>query len=138
MTTERHELHELVDELPEDQVAAALADVRRRLTRDDDRAWAPEFFGIVDGADSRPTWPRIPSTIFKAAAPARPRPPRSRLRSGGSMAPKPLLCHSSPASTPTSWTTSAARRSSFQRDGWTFSSLLSGTPTLRVFVCLDL
>lgn len=51
MTAERHELHELVDELPEDQVAAALADVRRRLPRSEDRAWAPEFFGIVDGAD---------------------------------------------------------------------------------------
>jgi hypothetical protein len=51
MTAERHELHELVDELPEDQVAAALADVRRRLPRNDHRAWASEFFGVVDGAD---------------------------------------------------------------------------------------
>lgn len=51
MTAERHELHELVDELPEAQVAAALADIRRRLSRNHDRAWSPEFFGIVDGAD---------------------------------------------------------------------------------------
>jgi hypothetical protein len=51
MTAERHELHELVDELPEDQVAAAVADVRRRLPRSEGKAWAPEFFGIVDGAD---------------------------------------------------------------------------------------
>lgn len=51
MTDERHELHELVDELPEDQVAAALADVRRRLPRNNGKAWSPEFFGIVDGAE---------------------------------------------------------------------------------------
>ncbi len=51
MTAERHELHELVDELPEDQVAAALSDVRRRLPRNNGEAWSPEFFGIVEGAD---------------------------------------------------------------------------------------
>lgn len=39
-----------MDELPEDQVAAALADVRRRLPPNDDRAWSPEFFGIVEGS----------------------------------------------------------------------------------------
>lgn len=50
MTAQRHELHELVDELPEDQVAAALADVRRRLGRNNDRAWSPEFFAIVEGS----------------------------------------------------------------------------------------
>jgi hypothetical protein len=51
MTAERHELHELVDELPEDQVAVVLADVRRRLPRSADKGWSPEFFGIVEGAD---------------------------------------------------------------------------------------
>jgi hypothetical protein len=51
MTAERHELHELVDELPEDQVAVVLADVRRRLPQGEAKAWAPEFFGIVEGAD---------------------------------------------------------------------------------------
>lgn len=51
MTAERHELHELVDELPEDPVASALTDVRRRLPRSEGKAWAPEFFGIVDGAE---------------------------------------------------------------------------------------
>lgn len=40
-----------MDELPEDQVAAALADVRRRLPRQTKKDWAPEFFGIIDGAD---------------------------------------------------------------------------------------
>jgi hypothetical protein len=43
MTAERHELHEPVDELPEDQAAAALGDVRRRLGRNNGRAWSPEF-----------------------------------------------------------------------------------------------
>ena len=31
MTADRHELHELVDALPDDQVARVLADVRRRV-----------------------------------------------------------------------------------------------------------
>lgn len=51
MAAERHELHELVDELPEDQVAVVLADLRRRLPRSEAKTWSPEFFGIVDGAD---------------------------------------------------------------------------------------
>jgi hypothetical protein len=51
MTAERHELHELVDELHEDQVAVVLADVRRRLARPANKGWAPEFFGIVEGSD---------------------------------------------------------------------------------------
>lgn len=49
MTAERHELHELVDELPDDQIAVVLADVRRRLPRGEEIAWAPEFFGILKG-----------------------------------------------------------------------------------------
>ena len=49
MTTERHELHELVDELPEDQIAVVLADVRRRA-RPSNKGWTPEFFGIVEGS----------------------------------------------------------------------------------------
>jgi hypothetical protein len=51
MTAERHELHELVDELPEDQVAVVLADVRRRLARPANKGRAPEFYGIVEGSD---------------------------------------------------------------------------------------
>ncbi len=51
MTAERHELHQLVDELPEEHLAVVLADARRRLRRSEDKPWAPEFFGIVDGAD---------------------------------------------------------------------------------------
>lgn len=38
-------------ELPEEQVAAAVSEVRRRLPRSGRRAWAPVFFGIVEGVD---------------------------------------------------------------------------------------
>ncbi len=51
MTAERHELHELIDELPEDQVAVVLADVRRRLARPANKGRAPKFFGAVEGSD---------------------------------------------------------------------------------------
>lgn len=51
MTADRLESDEPVDELPEDQVTVALADLRRRLPRSGDKARAPEFFGIVDEAD---------------------------------------------------------------------------------------
>lgn len=47
MTADRHELHDLVDELPEDQVALVAADVRRRLPqRKQERPWPPVFFGM--------------------------------------------------------------------------------------------
>lgn len=46
MSVDRHELHDLVDELPDDQVALALADVRRRLPRVRPTGpWPPKFFG---------------------------------------------------------------------------------------------
>lgn len=46
MTVDRHELHDLVDELPDDQVALVLADVRRRLPREKPSGqWPPRFFG---------------------------------------------------------------------------------------------
>ncbi len=52
MTADRHELHDLVDELPEDQVALAAADVRRRLPKmKPEGTWPPEFFGIIDGSE---------------------------------------------------------------------------------------
>lgn len=47
MTAAREELHKLIDALPDDQVAAATVDVRRRAAH-----WPPEFFGIIDGADT--------------------------------------------------------------------------------------
>lgn len=52
MSVDRHELHELVDQLPDDQVASVAAEVRRRLpVHGSDGAWPPEFFGIVDDPD---------------------------------------------------------------------------------------
>ncbi|MFT4295064.1 MAG: hypothetical protein QM582_06590 [Micropruina sp.] len=50
MSVERSELHELVDQLPDHEVAGMLADARRRLVDVTVGAdWRPEFFGIVDG-----------------------------------------------------------------------------------------
>lgn len=47
MTAERSELHELVDALPDDQVARALTDVRRLLPNADSTpTWPPAFFGM--------------------------------------------------------------------------------------------
>lgn len=54
MTADRHELHDLVDELPDDQVALVLADVRRRLPQTEtDRPWPPAFFGVGESNDGR-------------------------------------------------------------------------------------
>lgn len=54
MTADRHELHELIDALPEDQLAMVLQDVRRRLPVDqDERPWPPAFFGIGESKDGR-------------------------------------------------------------------------------------
>lgn len=45
MSAERDELHELVEQLPDDEVPAALADVRRHLAEAQGRSWPPAFFG---------------------------------------------------------------------------------------------
>ena len=45
MSAERDELRRLVDELPDEEVPAALADVRRHLRPVEDRPWPPAFFG---------------------------------------------------------------------------------------------
>lgn len=47
MTAERDELRRLVDDMPDDQVAATLDDVRRRLTPRAARPWPPEWFGAA-------------------------------------------------------------------------------------------
>lgn len=52
MSAKRDELRDLVDELPEDQVALAIADVRRRLPKQE-RPWPPRFFGIGESKDGR-------------------------------------------------------------------------------------
>ena len=52
MTADRHELYDLVEELPDDQVAAAITDLRRRVAKPKPKgSWPPEFFGIIDGGD---------------------------------------------------------------------------------------
>ncbi|MGI5128390.1 hypothetical protein ACQEVB_16385 [Pseudonocardia sp. CA-107938] len=45
MSAERDELRELVEQLPDEDVPAALADVRRRLRPVGERRWPPAFFG---------------------------------------------------------------------------------------------
>ncbi|MQA09556.1 MAG: hypothetical protein GEU98_13590 [Pseudonocardiaceae bacterium] len=49
MSAERDELMRLVQELPDDQVPQALADVRRRLRPVSERPWPPEWFGSAEG-----------------------------------------------------------------------------------------
>lgn len=53
MTAARDELHRLVDELPEDQVASLLADARQRATLQAPTSggtWPPAFFGSIKSA----------------------------------------------------------------------------------------
>jgi hypothetical protein len=45
MSGERDELRELVERLSEEDVPAALADVRRHLSAAPERRWPPAFFG---------------------------------------------------------------------------------------------
>jgi hypothetical protein len=45
MSTERDELRRLVEELPDEEVPVALAEVRRHLRSVADRPWPPAFFG---------------------------------------------------------------------------------------------
>jgi hypothetical protein len=49
VSAERDELIRLVQDLPEDQVPQALADVRRRLQPASERPWPPAFFAIAPG-----------------------------------------------------------------------------------------
>jgi hypothetical protein len=50
VSAERDELMRLVQDLPEDQVPKALADVRRHLRPANDRPWPPPFFAIAPGS----------------------------------------------------------------------------------------
>lgn len=45
MSAERDELRELVERVPEEELPAVLADVRRHLGPVRDRPWPPAFFG---------------------------------------------------------------------------------------------
>jgi anti-sigma factor RsiW len=47
MSADRDELRRLVDELPDEQVPSALADVRRRAARRAVRPWPPAWFGAA-------------------------------------------------------------------------------------------
>jgi len=54
MSAEREELLRLVQDLPEDQVPQALADIRRHLRPvKDDRPWPPAFFASAPGDGTR-------------------------------------------------------------------------------------
>jgi hypothetical protein len=54
VTTSREELHELVEALPDEQVPAAVSDLRGRLasgaTTSAAKAWPPAWFGIAEGS----------------------------------------------------------------------------------------
>ncbi|GAA5122704.1 hypothetical protein [Haloechinothrix salitolerans] len=49
MSAERDELLRLVEELPEEEVPQALADVRRHLRPVRERPWPPAWFGSIEG-----------------------------------------------------------------------------------------
>lgn len=49
MSAERDELLRLVEELPDEQVPQALAEVRRHLRPVRNRPWPPAWFGSVEG-----------------------------------------------------------------------------------------
>jgi hypothetical protein len=50
MTTAREELHALVEQLPEAEVAEVVSSVRARLQAvPSARSWPPAFFGMAEG-----------------------------------------------------------------------------------------
>ncbi|WP_460393364.1 hypothetical protein [Actinophytocola sediminis] len=53
MSAERDELLRLVQDLPEDQVPQALAEVRRHLRLVKDHPWPPAFFASAPGDGTR-------------------------------------------------------------------------------------
>jgi hypothetical protein len=53
MSAEREELLRLVQDLPEDQVPQALAEVRRHLRPVHARPWPPAFFASAPGDGTR-------------------------------------------------------------------------------------
>ena len=52
MSAERDELRRIVEELPDEEVGAALDELRRHLRPVSDRPWPPAFFGA--GKSRRP------------------------------------------------------------------------------------
>jgi hypothetical protein len=47
MTAARDELHRLVEQLPEEQVSAALIEVQRLASAPDTSPWPPRWFGAI-------------------------------------------------------------------------------------------
>jgi hypothetical protein len=50
MSAERDELRRLVEDLPDAQVPAAVADLRLRVAPPADRPWPPPWFGAAEGS----------------------------------------------------------------------------------------
>jgi len=50
VSADRDELHRLVEELPEAEVPAAIADLRLRRASPADRPWPPVWFGAASGS----------------------------------------------------------------------------------------
>lgn len=51
VSTPRDELRELVEQLPEEQVPAAVSDLRARLTAvGRERPWPPAWFAVAEGS----------------------------------------------------------------------------------------
>jgi hypothetical protein len=50
VSAERDELRRLVEELPDAEVPAAVADLRLRLAPPADRPWPPPWFGAATGS----------------------------------------------------------------------------------------
>ncbi|MFL5911488.1 MAG: hypothetical protein ACJ768_13045 [Gaiellaceae bacterium] len=50
MSAERDELRRLVEELPEAEVPAAMAELRLRVAPSADRPWPPVWFGAASGS----------------------------------------------------------------------------------------
>jgi len=51
MSAQREELHQLVDDLPDEQVPAALAELRARASRAKPRPWPPSWFGASEARE---------------------------------------------------------------------------------------
>jgi hypothetical protein len=47
MTAARDELHRLIEQLPDDQVPAALIEVQRLVSEAEPASWPPAWFGAI-------------------------------------------------------------------------------------------
>ncbi|HEY5857833.1 MAG TPA: hypothetical protein VIW24_28300 [Aldersonia sp.] len=51
MSAERDELRDLVEQLPDEELPRALAELRRRFAAVSERRWPPAFFGAARASD---------------------------------------------------------------------------------------